>query len=318
MIRQSPSYRSPISIRLIRSQLGALDPYYNEKEEAEPRLHLTRLLSRLLAGVAPGWDQEWEERDLVSDESSYDNFIQRQLAIHVLLSGLGTRHHLFLQPTLTFPERLLATGEPSSAEIPYLDPLNDGYRRLVEASERELAGEWFHGMLRLPDEEGALFLDDCHFTELGSRLAALNLGRTVFGDADVARIDFESDRYSVFLGGGWHDWESGFRWTGSRARAFLRAPRALSRGARFRLQGHAGAMRAHLLVSLNGRRVIEVELEANQPIDLDAAVPEEVLDGWITVEIETAGWTPRELGLNDDARLLGIQVSSLTLEEPAS
>ena len=37
---------------LIRSQLGALDPYYTEKEE--PRLHLTRLLSRLLAGVAPG------------------------------------------------------------------------------------------------------------------------------------------------------------------------------------------------------------------------------------------------------------------------
>jgi len=32
--------------------------------------------------------------------------------------------------------------------------------------------------------------------------------------------------------------------------------------------------------------------------------PEEVLDGWITLEIETADWTPRELGLNDDARLL--------------
>jgi len=77
-------------------------------------------------------------------------------------------------------------------------------------------------------------------------------------------------------------------------------------------------MRAHLVVSLDGRRVIETELEANQPIDLDAEVSEEVLDGWITVELETAGWTPRELGLNDDARLLGIQVISLTLEEPAS
>jgi len=140
----------------------------------------------------------------------------------------------------------------------------------------------------------------------------------VFGEADVARIDFESDRDSVFLGGGWHGLESGFRWTGPRARARLRAPRALSRGAQFRLKGYAGAIKTHLVVSLEGRRVIEVELEANQPIDLDAAVPEEMLEGWITVELETAGWTPRELGLNDDARLLGIQVSSLTLEEPAS
>jgi len=61
-----------------------------------------------------------------------------------------------------------------------------------------------------------LVIENCHFTELGSRLAELNLGRTVFGEGNVARIDFESDRYSVFLGGGRHDLERGFLWTGSR------------------------------------------------------------------------------------------------------
>ena len=116
---------------LIRDQVGALDPYYTNRDNREPRLHLMRFLSRQLAGVAAGWDREWTGPDLVSDVASYDNFIQRQLAVHVLLNGLGTQHYLFLQPTLTFPVRFHAEGEPATEDIPYLDAWSYSYTMRV-------------------------------------------------------------------------------------------------------------------------------------------------------------------------------------------
>ena len=74
-------------------------------------------------------------------------------------------------------------------------------------------------------------------------------------------------------------------------------------------------MRTSLVVSLDGQRVIETELEANQPIDLDAEVPEEALEGCDVamalrqqLERQNAGFVPSIREYHD---LFGIKLKHL-------
>lgn len=292
---------------LLRSQLGALDPYYTPGEGGEPRIHLLRLFTRGWAAVRPEWDREWRATDLAADPRAVPNFIRNERALHALLSGLGIRYDLFLQPTVTLPERALTPAEKRARAASYVTPLTEGYERLRADAARELPAEWAHGLVPLPPSRDPLFLDDCHFTELGAREVARRIGERLFGPIGVERMDFRAGAPAVFLDDGWNAQEKGFRWTRGRARAVLRLPEG---PATFRLQGAAGAVDSPLNVSLDGTTVLERSLKAGETLDLKAPVPAGLRGRAVEVTIRSEPWVPREHGMGQDPRQLGIQVRS--------
>jgi hypothetical protein len=293
---------------LLREQLGALDPYASPDDPREPRFHLFRLLTRALRPLALRWDREWNAAGLRADPRATGVFLRNQRSLHALLDGLGVRYDLFLQPTINHPARRLAPAEAAAAPA-YLGPLNDGYRRLVEAAAGQLGADWCHGIVSVPDSEEPLFLDDAHFTETGARAAARAVYRAAFSEIRSERIDFASGPHGALLGSGWHDHERDFRWTRRRARALLRVSEG---SARFVLAGSAGEVDERVTVAVEGRELAVREVKARGELSIEAAVPAALAGRAVDVEVSISRpWIPRNLGIGPDPRELGIRVRSL-------
>ncbi|MEW6363035.1 MAG: SGNH/GDSL hydrolase family protein [Acidobacteriota bacterium] len=301
----------------IRSSVGALDPYFTPGEGREPRMHMMRLMARTLrAVVEEDWAEEWSGPGLRFHPEAVDIFIRNQLATRALLKGMGVEYHLFLQPIISWPPHKQAPQESALPRPAYLDLLTDGYRRLVEKADGAFDRTWYHGLMALPENvQEALFIDNVHFSEVGAREAARTIARALVGEVGVPWINFADGPQTMFLGGGWHDLESGYRWTRKQAEAVVRCPSPGRHGLRFRMSGNAGRVPARLRITFRGNTVIESDLDAGQEIDLAAGVPSAWAGSVETLSIELSRtWVPKDLGINDDPRELGILVRAFGIE----
>ena len=95
---------------LMREKLGALDPYYQGETTSLTPLHLERLIRGMLKALPFDWLREWRLGGLEIAPEGIEIFVRNQESIQALLSGLGIEYHLFLQPTVAFPQRKRTQG----------------------------------------------------------------------------------------------------------------------------------------------------------------------------------------------------------------
>ena len=164
---------------LMREKLGALDPYYQGETTRLTPLHLERLIRGMLKALPFDWLREWRLGGLEIAPEGIDIFIRNQQSIQALLAGLGIEYHLFLQPTVAFPERSLHKGELNYLKAFYLQALNKSYQNLASKAHEELDPRWFQGFVHLR-EDGKLFIDDVHLSPLGSKLLARSIFEKIF------------------------------------------------------------------------------------------------------------------------------------------
>ena len=164
---------------LMREKLGALDPYYQGETTRLTPLHLERLIRGILKALPFDWLREWRLGGLEIAPEGIELFIRNQQSIQALLAGLGIEYHLFLQPTVAFPERSLHKGELNYLRAFYLQALNKSYKDLASKAHKELDPRWFQGFVHLR-EDGKLFIDDVHLSPLGSKLLARSIFEKIF------------------------------------------------------------------------------------------------------------------------------------------
>ena len=164
---------------LMREKLGALDPYYQEETTRLTPLHLERLVRGMLKALPFDWLREWRLGGLESAPQGIELFVRNQQIVQALLSGLGIEYHLFLQPTVAFPERSLHKGELNYIRAFYLRALNKSYQNLASKAHKELDPHWFHSFVQL-EEDGKLFIDDVHLSPLGAKLVARSIFEKIF------------------------------------------------------------------------------------------------------------------------------------------
>lgn len=301
----------------IRGAVGALDPYYTEREARPPALHIMKLMSQAYRHVKEiDWAEEWSGPDLKYHPESIPNFIRNEKSLHALLAEHGVEYHLFLQPLLTWPERESSAAEQALHRPTYLDMLTGGYAQLAADAGRDIEGDWFHGVLKLQaDTTGSLFIDNAHFSELGCRQVARSIAAAVFGQDSVSWINMADRSAAGFLAGGWHDMEAGYRWTGRRAQSILKCPEAGGGALRFRIEGDAGPVPTTLRILFGEKVLLESALAAGQVIDLKATVPAGCAGTVKQLTIEASPpWVPKELGMNSDPRELGVLVRAFGFE----
>jgi lysophospholipase L1-like esterase len=169
-----PEYKSDaISYHgLLRRGLGALDPYYSAPESSRLPFHLAAWLVDRRVDQSFNWLHEFETPDLRLSPAAVELFLRNQRTTHAMLHGVGVQHALFLQPTVNFPDRVLAPEEKGLDEAPYLAPLKRAYKALSDEADDSLPREWFRGAIDLSRSPGPLFIDNVHLTESGARLVA--------------------------------------------------------------------------------------------------------------------------------------------------
>ena len=171
---------------LMREKLGALDPYYQGETTRLTPLHLERLIRGMLKALPFDWLREWRLGGLEIAPEGTEIFVRNQESIQALLSGLGIEYHLFLQPTVAFPQRSVHKGELNYLQAFYLNALNKSYQVLASKAQEKLDPRWFHGFVHLR-ADGKLFIDDVHLSPLGSRLLARSIFENIFSNREDCR-----------------------------------------------------------------------------------------------------------------------------------
>ena len=171
---------------LMREKLGALDPYYQGETTRLTRLHLERLIGGMLKALPFDWLREWRLGEPEIAPEWVEIFVRNQQSIQALLSDLGIEYHLFLQPTVAFPQRNLHQGESDYFEAFYLQALNKSYQNLASIAHEDLDPRWFHGFVHLKEAE-KLFIDDVHLSPLGSKLLAGSIFKKIFAEREDCR-----------------------------------------------------------------------------------------------------------------------------------
>ena len=171
---------------LMREKLGALDPYYQGETTRLTPLHLERLIRGMLKALPFDWLREWRLGGLEIAPEGIEIFVRNQESIQALLSGLGIEYHLFLQPTVAFPQRSVHKRELNYLQAFYLKVLNKSYQVLASKAQEKLDPRWFHGFVHLR-EDGKLFIDDVHLSPLGSRLLARSIFEEIFSNREDCR-----------------------------------------------------------------------------------------------------------------------------------
>lgn len=128
------------------------------------------------------------------------------------------------------------------------------------------------------------------------------------------RIDFRQYPHFDNIISGWHGQEDGFRWTKDNALVRLDIP-ADMKPEKLIVQGFSGKIPTVLKVTLNEQRVIEKELRPDQSFHLCADISGLKREAQAWIELKTKGWIPKQLGVNNDPRRLGVAIRALEIKE---
>ena len=166
---------------LLRQHLGALDPYYSSLESPPHSLHSVNWLRTKLKTAPFDWLRDFEVLKLSYKPAATEVFLRNARSMSALLSGYGIEFHMFLQPTIRFPQRTLAPEEKPLVDDLYLAALDSGLAELASACSASLPREWFHGFALLPGDPGQRFIDNVHLNQDGAREVAQAIYSRVFG-----------------------------------------------------------------------------------------------------------------------------------------
>jgi len=166
---------------LLREQLGALDPYYSSLQSRPHSLHAVKWLRTLGKSMPFDWLRDFETVNLDYKPAATEVFLRNAKSMHALLSGQAIAFHMFLQPTIRFPERSLATEEQTMVQDFYLTALDAAYAKLARECGAGLPAEWFHGFAAVSGDSRPRFIDNVHFNEEGARDVAREIYTHVFG-----------------------------------------------------------------------------------------------------------------------------------------
>lgn len=298
---------------LIRKSVGALDNYYTSSKFKSSKIHFLRLLQNILSPLSYSWSKEWDEGvpELISGhDSAIYIFIKNQKSLYAMLTGLGVEYHLFLQPTVNYPDRKLTEEDLAFTKVNYLNSLNSGYKKLKNIVDRELNKSMYHGIIDFSPLSGNYFIDDAHFSEEGARYAARIIYENIWGKTNISNISLEKDHNSVLLLTGWHHQEEGFRWTNGDASLKLSVPDCV-KTAPFHLQGINGHIDSDLSIYLDNKKIISSRLLPNQQINISVDTHGLFCNKDVIISIKSTPWIPKNLGLTEDTRQLGIAVKNI-------
>jgi len=173
-------------IGYLREQMGALDPYYSSLTTPSSSLHAVNWLRAHRNSLPFDWLHDFESAPLTYKPAATEVFLRNENSIHALLAAQGIDFHLFLQPTIRFPARALATEEKGMVQDFYLTALDAAYAQLASECASRLPPQWFHGFANLSGAPGPRFIDNVHFTEAGAREVARSIYARVFATASPA------------------------------------------------------------------------------------------------------------------------------------
>lgn len=166
---------------LLREQLGALDPYYTALESPRQSLHVLNWLRQRRKSSVFDWLGDFKKVQLTYRPAATEVFVRNANSMHALLSGQGVGFRLYLQPTITFPQRDLAPEEQALVQDSYLAPLNRAYAELARECSSRLPQSWFRGMVSITRHKGQMFIDNVHFNEDGARQVAREIYTDIYG-----------------------------------------------------------------------------------------------------------------------------------------
>jgi lysophospholipase L1-like esterase len=165
----------------LREQMGALDPYYSSLTAPSSSLHAVNWLRSHRNSLPFDWLRDFESAPLTYKPAATEVFLRNENSIYALLTAQGIDFHLFLQPTIRFPVRALATEETGMVQDFYLKALDAAYAELAHECAARLSPKWFHGFATLASESGPRFIDNVHLNEAGAREVARAVYDRIFG-----------------------------------------------------------------------------------------------------------------------------------------
>lgn len=175
-------------IGLLREQMGALDPYSSSLTSPPSSLHAVNWLRSHHKSIPFDWLRDFETVNLTYKPAATEVFLRNEKSLYTLLAGQAVDFHLFLQPTIRFPKRALATEEQSMVHDFYLTALDAAYAELAHECATGLPPQWFHGFATLSTGSGPRFIDNVHFNEQGAREVAREIYARVFGSIPTAEV----------------------------------------------------------------------------------------------------------------------------------
>ncbi|MDZ7761293.1 MAG: hypothetical protein U5L00_13700 [Desulfovermiculus sp.] len=127
-------------------------------------------------------------------------------------------------------------------------------------------------------------------------------------------VDFTQKSYQNKLITGWHGYENGYRWTRDRAVVELTIP-PYFQAQKILIEGFTTKQAAEFSVFVDNNQVLDAHIVPDYEFQLMAPVNLKWGNTTVRVTIQTTVWVPKEVGLSEDPRELGIAIRKIELHE---